>query len=93
MKRRVTIMMVVLMTMVISTWVHGMNVTSNSHLVRDYQGSIVSIVDSTGFWHNDYSYDAWGRSRNPQTHTVYNPSALNTYSSAYRGYFPNRKLA
>ena len=63
-----------------------------SHLVRDYQGSIVSIVDSTGFWHNDYSYDAWGRPRNPQTHTVYNPSALNTYSSAYRGYCGHEHL-
>ncbi len=27
-----TIMMVVLVAMVISTWAHGMNVTSNSHL-------------------------------------------------------------
>ena len=63
-----------------------------THLVRDYQGSIVSIVDSTGFWHNDYSYDAWGRPRNPQTHTVYNPSALNTYSSAYRGYCGHEHL-
>ena len=56
MKRRVTIMMVVLMTMVISTWAHGMNVTSNSHLVRDYQGSIVSVVDPSGYWHSDRSY-------------------------------------
>ena len=63
-----------------------------THLVRDYQGSIVSIVDSTGFWHNDYSYDAWGRPRNPQTHVVYNPSALNTYSSAYRGYCGHEHL-
>ena len=63
-----------------------------SHIVRDYQGSIVSIVDSTGFWHNDYSYDAWGRPRNPQTHAVYTPSALNTYSSAYRGYCGHEHL-
>lgn len=92
MKRRVTIMLVVLMTMVISTWAHGMNVTSNSHLVRDYQGSIMSQVDSTGFWHNDWSYDAWGRPRNPQTHVVYNPSILNSYSSGYRGYCGHEHL-
>ena len=63
-----------------------------SHLVRDYQGSIMSQVDSTGFWHNDWSYDAWGRLRNPQTHVVYNPSALTTYSSAYRGYCGHEHL-
>ena len=63
-----------------------------SHLVRDYQGSIMSVVDSTGFWHNDYSYDAWGRPRNLQTHVVYNPSILNYYSSAYRGYCGHEHL-
>ena len=63
-----------------------------SHLVRDYQGSIMSQVDSTGYWHNDWSYDAWGRPRNPQTHVVYNPSILNSYSSAYRGYCGHEHL-
>lgn len=63
-----------------------------SHLVRDYQGSIMSQVDSTGFWHNDWSYDAWGRPRNPQTHVVYNPSILNSYSSGYRGYCGHEHL-
>ena len=93
MKRRVTIMMVVLVAMVVSTWAHGMNVMSNSHLVRDYQGSSMSLVDPSGYWHSDWSYDAWGRPRNPQTHAVYNPSALTTYSSAYRGYCGHEHLA
>ena len=56
MKRRVTIMMVVLMTAVVSVWAHGVNVVSGRHLVRNYQGSIMSLVDPSGFWHNDYSY-------------------------------------
>ena len=92
MKRRVTIMLVVLVTMVVSAWAHDVNVMSNSHLVRDYQGSIMSLVDPSGYWHSDWSYDAWGRPRNPQTHAVYNPSALTTYSSAYRGYCGHEHL-
>lgn len=70
MKRRVTIMMVVLMTAVVSVWAHGVNVVSNSHLVRDYQGSIMSLVDPSGYWHSDWSYDAWGRPRNPWQLTI-----------------------
>ena len=43
--RCMTIMMVVLMTAVVSVWAHGMNVVSGRHLGRDYQGSIMSLVD------------------------------------------------
>lgn len=68
------------------------NSFSVNHLVRDYQGSIMSLVDPSGYWHSDWSYDAWGRPRNPQTHAVYNPSALTTYSSAYRGYCGHEHL-
>ena len=80
------------MTVVVSAVAHDVKAISCSHLVRDYQGSIMSQVDSTGFWHNDWSYDAWGRPRNPQTHVVYNPSALTTYGSAYRGYCGHEHL-
>lgn len=48
--RRVSITLVMLMTAIVSVWAHGMNVTSNSHLVRDYQGSIMSLVDPSGYW-------------------------------------------
>ena len=80
------------MTVVVSAVAHDVKAISCSHLVRDYQGSIMSQVDSTGYWHNDWSYDAWGRPRNPQTHVVYNPSILNSYSSAYRGYCGHEHL-
>ena len=45
MKRRVTIMMVVLVAMVVSAWAHDVNVVSGRHLGRNYQGSIMSLVD------------------------------------------------
>jgi len=90
--RRVSITLVMLMTAIVSTWAHDVTMKSVTHLVRDYQGSIVSIVDSTGFWHTDWSYDAWGRPRNPQTHVVYNPPVLNSYSSGYRGYCGHEHL-
>ena len=92
MKGRMTIVLPMLVTVVVSVVAHDVKTISCSHLVRDYQGSIMSQVDSTGFWHNDWSYDAWGRPRNPQTHVVYNPSILNSYSSGYRGYCGHEHL-
>ena len=38
---------------------------------RDYLGSITHIATISGSLVNEYSYDAWGRMRNPQTLTPY----------------------
>lgn len=40
---------------------------------RDYLGSITHIATADGLPVAEYSYDAWGRLRNPQTHEVYLP--------------------
>ena len=40
---------------------------------RDYLGSITHIATADGILVAEYSYDPWGRLRNPQTQTVYYP--------------------
>lgn len=40
---------------------------------RDYLGSITHIATSSGTLVAEYSYDPWGRLRNPQTHAIYTP--------------------
>ena len=42
---------------------------------RDYLGSITHIVDTSGSLVAEYSYDAWGRMRNPLTFTPYSISS------------------
>ncbi len=52
-------------------------VSANGHdwdlfyICRDYLGSITHITDSTGNLKYEYSYDAWGRMRDPETQDVY----------------------
>lgn len=41
------------------------------NICRDYLGSITHIADLNGALIEEYSYDAWGRMRNPATHKVY----------------------
>lgn len=41
------------------------------YIIRDYLGSITHITDKTGKLMHEYSYDAWGRLRNPVNQTVY----------------------
>lgn len=41
------------------------------YLGRDHLGSITHISNENGDWLYEYSYDAWGRLRNPATQTVY----------------------
>jgi RHS repeat-associated protein len=43
------------------------------YICRDYLGSITHLVNSSGSVSNEYSYDAWGRLRDPSTHEVYMP--------------------
>jgi RHS repeat-associated protein len=46
------------------------------YLLRDHLGSITHIVDSTGSSVTaEYSYDSWGRMRNPQTWENYSPGS------------------
>ena len=40
---------------------------------RDYLGSITHIATADGLLVAEYSYDAWGRLRDPQTHEIYLP--------------------
>lgn len=58
------------------------------YLHRDRQGSITQISDEIGNKIAEYSYDAWGRLRNPQTLTCYVPDAHPTLylSRGYTGH-------
>ena len=45
-------------------------------IVRDYQGSITALVDnSDGTVVAEYSYDPWGRLRDPETLEIYTPGS------------------
>ncbi len=41
------------------------------YINSDYLGSVTRIVNSAGTVLAEYSYDAWGRLRNPVTHAIY----------------------
>ena len=43
------------------------------NIARDYQGSIMAIATSGGTAVATYSYDPWGRMRNPANNTIYTP--------------------
>ena len=43
---------------------------------RDYLGSITHIADSEGNLVAEYSYDAWGRLRDPDTQELYGNSGV-----------------
>jgi RHS repeat-associated protein len=43
------------------------------YICRDYLGSITHITNASGSLYYQYSYDAWGRLRNPTTQAVYEP--------------------
>jgi uncharacterized protein RhaS with RHS repeats len=45
------------------------------YLIRDHLGSIIEISDSTNTKLYEYSYDAWGRMRNPSTWVNYAPGS------------------
>ena len=40
---------------------------------RDYLGSVTAVADTDGNLTAEYSYDAWGRMRDPETHDLYMP--------------------
>lgn len=43
------------------------------YICRDYLGSITHVANADGSLKAEYSYDAWGRLRNPATHVAYLP--------------------
>jgi RHS repeat-associated protein len=45
------------------------------YLIRDHLGSIIEISDSSNTKLYEYSYDAWGRMRNPSTWANYAPGS------------------
>ncbi|MDR2384657.1 MAG: hypothetical protein LBD80_03190 [Tannerella sp.] len=45
------------------------------YICRDYLGSITHITNTVGSLYYQYSYDAWGRLRNPSIQTVYEPGS------------------
>jgi RHS repeat-associated protein len=55
-------------------------------LLRDHLGSITHVVDSTGTVIAEYSYDAWGRMRNPSTWANYAPGLDPQLMVAGRGF-------
>jgi RHS repeat-associated protein len=53
----------------------GINATRYYYLIRDHLGSITHISDSTNTKLFEYSYDAWGRMRDPSTWVNYAPGS------------------
>lgn len=45
------------------------------YILRDHLGSITHVVSGTGQITQEYSYDAWGRLRNPATQQPYTPGS------------------
>ena len=45
------------------------------YICRDYLGSITHIANDNGSLKEEYSYDAWGRLRNPATQVAYTPGS------------------
>ena len=58
---------------------------------RDYLGSITHIVTSSGTLVAEYSYDPWGRLRNPATQAIYTPGTEPTLFLG-RGYTGHEHL-
>ena len=58
---------------------------------RDYFGSITHIVTSSGTLVAEYSYDPWGRLRNPATQAIYTPGTEPTLFLG-RGYTGHEHL-
>lgn len=46
-----------------------------NYICRDYLGNITHITDNSGKLLAEYSYDAWGRIRNPVNQNVYLPGS------------------
>ena len=51
----------------------GTNAWALYYICRDHLGSITHLINSSGAVAEEYSYDAWGRLRDPVTQTAYTP--------------------
>lgn len=63
-----------------------------NYICRDYLGSITHITNNTGTLLTEYSYDAWGRLRNPVNQSVYAPESVPDLLLG-RGYTGHEHLA
>jgi len=66
--------------------------TSYYSILRDHLGSITHVVSSSGSVVAEYSYDAWGRMRNPSTWTNYEPGSEPALMIAGRGHTGHEHL-
>lgn len=67
------------------------NTGSICYIGRDHLGSITHITDNTGNLLYEYSYDPWGRLRNPMTQQVYDVG-MEPYLFLGRGYCGHEHL-
>ncbi len=66
--------------------------TTYYNILRDHLGSITHIVSSSGSVVAEYSYDAWGRMRNPSTWVNYEPGSEPALTVAGRGFTGHEHL-
>lgn len=62
------------------------------YIIRDYLGSIRAVSNYFGSSYNEYSYDAWGRMRNPANWHVYAPDSVPVLELG-RGYTGHEHLS
>ena len=70
----------------------GSDPPQTNYLHRDYLGSITQISDNSGNLAAEYSYDAWGRMRNPANWQVYAQGSQPTMPYGGRGYTGHEQL-
>ena len=56
-----------------AVYVKEANVWNIYYICRDYLGSVTHVANANGSLKAEYSYDAWGRLRNPATQVAYTP--------------------
>jgi RHS repeat-associated protein len=66
-------------------------IVSYYYLLRDHLGSITHVLNSINAVLKEYSYDAWGRMRNPTTWTICAPG-IEPYLFGGRGYTGHEHL-
>jgi uncharacterized protein (TIGR02594 family) len=66
--------------------------TNYYYLLRDYLGSITHVVNTSNSVVAEYSYDAWGRMRNPATWVTYAPGQEPELTFAGRGFTGHEHL-
>ena len=62
------------------------------YLLRDHLGSITHVVNTSNVVQAEYSYDAWGRMRNPTTWVAYAPGSEPNLNFGGRGFTGHEHL-